>query len=135
MKNGASSVFLMAAMLLALCCASPMTKYTFPKCLDKSKDCCKYGTEMMKHRGYTLVSYENNAMSVTCSHGELRCAIGNPNTMASYDGSKNVSCPNFTSMMEARSEIEYIEGVKEDEPNKTDGEAATGTVKPATLSR
>lgn len=134
MTNQAMNVLLVGGTLLAACCALPMTsKYTFPVCTDGSKDCCEYGAEKMKHRGYTLISYEDSVMSVTCSHGELRCALGNPNTMASYDGAQTVTCPDFKSMMESRSEISYIEGVKEGK-KKTDDDLSVGTVKPANVT-
>ncbi|KAF4318541.1 hypothetical protein BBO99_00008287 [Phytophthora kernoviae] len=125
--NGRSMNALAVALtLLTACCALVLGSYTYPACGTNGKGCCVFGTGSMKNRGYIIVQLEGDDMVVTCSNGALRCSWENPGKTASYEAPANVTCPDFASLMESRSEITYLEGV-----TKVDDESAAGIVKTA----
>ncbi|KAG7380247.1 hypothetical protein PHYPSEUDO_007599 [Phytophthora pseudosyringae] len=120
-----------AATLLAACCALALGSYTYPQCATGGKGCCEFGTGSMRNRGYVIIALEGDDMVVTCSNGALRCSYENPNKKASYEAAENVTCPDFASMMESRSEITYLGGVQ---ATTAADESAAGTVKAAEIS-
>ncbi|KAG1696358.1 hypothetical protein DVH05_015563 [Phytophthora capsici] len=122
-----------AVTLLGACCALVLGSYTYPQCATNGKGCCEFGTGSMRNRGYVIIALEGDDMVVTCHNGVLRCSYENPSKKASYDAAANVTCPDFTSMMESRSEITYLEGVQASKPT-TDSEPGAGTVKAAEIS-
>ncbi|KAE8908797.1 hypothetical protein PF005_g8208 [Phytophthora fragariae] len=132
MNSRFMNVLIVAVTLLAACCALALGGYTYPECAANGKGCCDFGTGSMRNRGYIVVQLEGDDMVVTCSNGKLRCSYENPNKKASYEAAENVTCPDFASMMESRSEITYLDGVKP--KATTDGESAVGTVKAADIS-
>ncbi|CAI5739740.1 unnamed protein product [Hyaloperonospora brassicae] len=122
---------LVAAVLLALCCWSMAdVSYTYPKCPANGVGCCKFGMSSMKSRGMVTIALEGSDMVVTCSNGFLRCSNENPEKKASFEIAPNVTCPDFTAMMESRSaEITYLSGVRV----KTNGEPVAGVVQAANI--
>ncbi|KAG7390303.1 hypothetical protein PHYBOEH_007057 [Phytophthora boehmeriae] len=126
MNNRSMKVLAVAVTLLVACCAVVLGTYTYPACATNGKGCCTFGTGSMKNRGYIVVQVEGDDMVVTCSHGVLRCSWENPGKTASYEAAANVTCPDFKSLMESRSELTYLEGV-----TKVEDETSAGTVKAA----
>ncbi|KAI9913525.1 hypothetical protein PsorP6_006193 [Peronosclerospora sorghi] len=116
----------MMVVSLTLLSALVLGTYTYPKCSDNGQGCCQFGTGLMKNRGFIIVALDEGDMAVTCSKGSLRCSYENPEKQAHEEASLNVSCPDFTSLMESRTEITYLEGVQ----NKPSADTlATGNVK------
>ncbi|KAH7487972.1 hypothetical protein KRP22_009387 [Phytophthora ramorum] len=128
------NVLAVALALLAACCALVLAEYTYPECAENGKGCCDFGTGSMRNRGYIIVQLEGDDMVVTCSNGVLRCSLENPNKKASYEAAANVTCPDFSSLMESRSEITYLDGVTKSKATTTNDESAAGTVKAAEVS-
>lgn len=122
-----SNLLAVAVTLLAACCAVALGGYTYPECATNGKGCCDFGTGSMKNRGYVIVQVSGDDMVVTCSNGVLRCSWENPSKTASYEAATNVTCPDFASLMESRSELTFVEGVQE-KSTTTDDESAAGTV-------
>ncbi|ETI30967.1 hypothetical protein, variant [Phytophthora nicotianae CJ01A1] len=133
MNSRPMNVLVVAVTLLVACCALVFGTYTYPQCATDGKGCCEFGTGLMRNRGYVMIELEGDDMVVTCHKGVLRCSYENPNKKAHYDAAENVTCPDFTSMMESRSEITYLEGVQA-QTTTADDESAAGTVKAADIS-
>ncbi|EEY56338.1 uncharacterized protein PITG_09852 [Phytophthora infestans T30-4] len=132
MNSRSMNMLVVAVTLLVACCAVAFGTYTYPECAPNGKGCCEFGTGLMRNRGYIMIALEGDDMVVTCHNGVLRCSYENPNKKAHYEAAENVTCPDFSSMMESRSEITYLEGVQAKVP--TDDEQAAGTVKAADIS-
>ncbi|POM72407.1 Hypothetical protein PHPALM_10878 [Phytophthora palmivora] len=130
--NSKMNMLTVVVTLLAACCTVAIGEYTYPQCSENGKGCCEFGTGSMRNRGFVIIALEGDDMVVTCHNGVLRCSYENPNKKASYEAAANVTCPDFTSLMESRSEITYLEGVKAT-ASKTD-ETSAGTVKAADIS-
>ncbi|KAJ8539022.1 hypothetical protein ON010_g12849 [Phytophthora cinnamomi] len=152
------NVLAVAVTLLVACCALALGGYTYPECAANGKGCCDFGTGSMRNRGYIIVQLDGPDMVVTCSNGNLRCSYENPNKKASYEAAENVTCPgkdsvrccfpaitvvvlivalavtDFSSMMESRSEITYLDGVKAKTTSTANDETGAGTVKAADVS-
>ncbi|DBA03005.1 TPA: hypothetical protein N0F65_003193, partial [Lagenidium giganteum] len=104
--------------LVALVVATTMTtgvvagKITYPEC-DGGDGCCTFGTGKMRSPGYIVVKLEADTI-VTCAKGTLQCFRGNPNLRAAQDGRQEITCPDFTELMESRdSSFATIDGMKD----------------------
>ncbi|TYZ59934.1 hypothetical protein PybrP1_012019 [[Pythium] brassicae (nom. inval.)] len=100
-----------AALLLAAGDADAAGALTYPKCPAGASGCCDFGSGQMKSPGYAVVRFEVDTI-VTCSHGKLTCFEGNPNLRAGSEGRNEIPCPDFASLEESRSAIEFLDGVK-----------------------
>ncbi|KAF1784477.1 hypothetical protein GQ600_11772 [Phytophthora cactorum] len=135
MNSRPMSALVVAATLLVACCALAFASYTYPQCAANGKGCCEFGTGSMRNRGYVMIALEGDDMVVTCSNGVLRCSYENPNKKAHYEAAENVTCPDFGSMMESRSEITYLEGVQAKKTSTDDEVAAVLSRRPTFRTR
>jgi hypothetical protein len=126
-----------AALALALALSAAAGTYTYPECSSTGTGCCAFGTGSMRNRGYVVMEVDGEAMIVTCKSGTLLCTEGNPDKAAVASARTNVTCPDFTELLESRSTVTYLEGVTAAASSSSaadEDESAPGTVSAAVES-
>lgn len=126
------------AAALALALSAAAATYTYPECSSTGTGCCAFGTGSMRNRGYVVMEVDGEALIVTCKNGTLLCTEGNPDKAAVASARTNVTCPDFTELLESRSSVTYLEGVTATAATSSSAadadESAPGTVSAAVES-
>ncbi|TMW64562.1 hypothetical protein Poli38472_011442 [Pythium oligandrum] len=121
------STLTVACLALALVAgnAAANPSFTYPKCHGSNNtNCCTFGKGKMASPGYFVANLENGPTIVTCSHGKLECFLGNPNLRQGDEARDSIPCPDFTALTEARSSVEVLEGITQEQEDEMDQEDA-----------